>query len=122
VEARGKPDCAEVRGTPANENIKTHGVRAAPANLVIYASEQCHYSIEKSADILGLGRDNVRQIATDDRFHIRVDGLREAIALDRKLGRIPCCIVGVAGATSTGVIDPLESWPQLLASTNAGIT
>jgi aromatic-L-amino-acid/L-tryptophan decarboxylase len=92
----------------ANENIKTHGVRAAPANLVIYASEQCHYSIEKSADILGVGRDNVRKIATDDRFHIHVDELREAIAVDRKLGRIPCCIVGVAGATSTGVIDPLE--------------
>src|SRR5436190_813185 len=32
--------------------IINKGVRSAPADLVIYASEQCHYSIEKSADIL----------------------------------------------------------------------
>ena len=37
--------------------IKDRGVRTANGDLVIYASEQCHYSIDKSADILGLGRD-----------------------------------------------------------------
>ena len=36
------------------------------------------------------------------------DALRAEIEADRKAGRIPCCIVGVAGATSTGVIDPLD--------------
>jgi glutamate/tyrosine decarboxylase-like PLP-dependent enzyme len=89
-------------------DIKNHGVRAASSDLVIYASEQCHYSIEKSADILGIGRENVRKILTDDRFHIRLDKLREAIQKDRDVGRITCCVVGVAGATSTGVLDPLE--------------
>src|ERR1700752_1626634 len=89
-------------------SIKDRGVRAAPADLVIYASEQCHYSIDKSADILGLGREGLRKIPTDDRFHIRVDALREAIVRDREAGLLPCCIVGVAGTTSTGVIDPLE--------------
>ena len=89
-------------------NIKDRGVRAAPADLVIYASEQCHYSIDKSADILGLGREGVRKIPTDDRFHMIVDALREAIGRDRDAGRRPCCIVGVAGTTSTGVVDPLD--------------
>src|SRR4030095_12022944 len=89
-------------------SIKDRGVRTAPADLVIYASEQCHYSIDKSADILGLGREGLRKIPTDDRFHIRVDALRDAIARDREAGLLPCCIVGVAGTTSTGVIDPLE--------------
>jgi glutamate/tyrosine decarboxylase-like PLP-dependent enzyme len=84
------------------------GVRSAPADLTIYASEQCHYSIEKSADILGLGRASLRKIPTDDRFHIRADDLRKAISQDRDEGRLPCCVVAVAGATSTGVIDPLE--------------
>src|SRR5215207_105441 len=90
-------------------NIKDRGVRSAPADLVIYASEQCHYSIDKSADILGLGREGVRKIPTDSRFHVNLDALREAIAKDREAGRVPCCVVGVAGATSTGVIDPLET-------------
>src|ERR1700741_1633724 len=88
--------------------IKDRGVRTAQSDLIIYASEQCHYSIDKSADILGLGREGLRKIPTDDRFHIRLDSLREAIARDREAGLLPCCIVGVAGTTSTGVIDPLE--------------
>ena len=94
-------------------NIKDRGVRTAPGDLVIYASEQCHYSIDKSADILGLGREAVRKIPTDDRFHIIPDALRDAIAKDRDAGLVPCCIVGVAGSTSTGVIDPLEELAEI---------
>jgi aromatic-L-amino-acid decarboxylase len=88
------------------------GVRAAGADLTIYASEQCHFSVEKSVDILGLGRKSLRKIDTDERFHIRVNLLSEAIEKDRSDGRVPFCIVGIAGATSTGVIDPL---PELAA-------
>jgi aromatic-L-amino-acid decarboxylase len=90
------------------KSIKDGGVRTAPGDLIIYASEQSHYSIDKSADILGLGREGLRKIPTDNRFHIRLDALRDAIARDREAGLLPCCIVGVAGTTSTGVIDPLE--------------
>jgi aromatic-L-amino-acid decarboxylase len=89
-------------------SIKDRGVRTAPGDLIIYASEQCHYSIDKSADILGLGREGLRKIPTDDRFHISLDALRDAIARDREAGRVPCCVVGVAGTTSMGLIDPLE--------------
>ena len=98
--------------------IKDGGVRTAPGDLVIYASEQCHYSIDKSADILGLGREALRKIPTDDRFHILLDPLREAIARDRESGRIPCCVVGMAGTTSTGVIDPLESLAAIARENN----
>ena len=93
--------------------IRDRGVRTAPGDLVIYASEQCHYSIDKSVDILGLGREGVRKIPTDARFHIMPDALREAVAKDREAGRVPCCIVGVAGTTSTGIIDPLEELAQI---------
>ncbi|HMG73380.1 MAG TPA: pyridoxal-dependent decarboxylase [Pyrinomonadaceae bacterium] len=88
------------------------GVRTTTGDLTVYASEQCHFSVEKSVDILGLGRKSLRKIDTDERFHIRVDLLRTAIERDRSEGRIPFCIVGIAGATSTGVIDPL---PELAA-------
>lgn len=92
----------------ASFGLTHRGVRSAPADLTIYASEQCHYSIEKSADILGLGRASLRKIPTDDQFHMCIADLREAIKQDRDEGRLPCCVVGVAGATSTGVVDPLE--------------
>ena len=99
-------------------SIKDRGVRNAPADLVIYASEQCHYSIDKSADILGLGRQGVHKIPTDDSFHIVVDALREAIARDREAGMIPCCVVGVAGTTSSGVVDPLEELAEIARENN----
>ncbi|HKP82328.1 MAG TPA: pyridoxal-dependent decarboxylase [Pyrinomonadaceae bacterium] len=88
--------------------IINRGVRKAPGDLVIYASDQCHFSIDKSADLLGLGREGVRKIPTDDRFHISLELLRDAIARDREAGLVPCCVVGVAGTTSSGAIDPLE--------------
>ncbi len=87
----------------AARDICDLGVRAAGGELTLYASEQCHFSIEKSVDILGLGRKSLRKIDTDERFHIRVDLLRAAMERDRMDGRIPFCIVGMAGATSTGV-------------------
>jgi len=102
----------------ANTRVVHEGVRAAPGDLVIYASEQCHYSVVKSADILGLGRDGLRKIPTDDRFHVQPNLLRAEIERDRKDGRIPCCIVGVAGTTSTGVIDPLTELAAIARENN----
>ncbi|MDX6406488.1 MAG: aromatic-L-amino-acid/L-tryptophan decarboxylase [Blastocatellia bacterium] len=93
--------------------ICNRGVRAANRELTVYASEQCHFSVEKSVDILGLGRHSLRKIDTDGRFHIRLDLLRAAIEKDRSEGRTPFCIVGIAGATSTGVIDPLPELAEI---------
>lgn len=76
--------------------------------LVVYASEQCHYSFVKSVDILGLGRANLRKIKTDDCFHIRTDALRAEIERDIGAGNTPACVAGAAGATSSGVVDPLD--------------
>ncbi|HEY0174008.1 MAG TPA: pyridoxal-dependent decarboxylase [Pyrinomonadaceae bacterium] len=99
--------CARDR---AVEGARDRGLRAAGAQgrLIVYASEQCHYSFVKSVDILGLGRENLRKIDTDSRFHIRADLLREAIERDIAEGNTPVCVAGAAGATSTGVVDPLD--------------
>jgi aromatic-L-amino-acid decarboxylase len=97
----------------AVQGISELGVHAARSDLTIYASEQCHFSVEKSLDILGLGRKSLRKIDTDERFHIRLDHLMQAIHKDRSEGRTPLCIVGIAGATSTGVVDPLRELAQI---------
>jgi len=76
--------------------------------LTIYASEEVHMSIPKAADILGLGRDNVRVIACDDRQRMRVDELRQQIEKDLRDGFKPCCVVASAGTVNTGVVDPLN--------------
>ena len=106
--------CARDRAYP---EMIGEGGRGGPA-LTIYTSEQCHYSVEKSLDILGLGRGSLRKIATDNRFHIRLDLLKESIRKDLDEGRRPCGIVGVAGTTSTGVIDPLPELAEIASENN----
>ena len=94
-------------------SVHTNGLRSTSGDLTVYASEQCHFSIERSVDILGLGRKSLRKISTDENFHVRLDALQEQLEQDRSAGFIPCCIVGIAGATSTGVIDPLEELARI---------
>ena len=97
----------------ADARVKTNGVRSTSGDLVFYASDQCHYSIDKSADILGLGREGLRKIESDEQFRIRPAALRAAIKEDHAAGRIPCCVVAVAGTTSSGAIDPLEELAEI---------
>jgi aromatic-L-amino-acid decarboxylase len=108
--------CARDRA--GERRVSVEGVRALDRELTIYTSEQCHFSVEKSLDILGLGRESLRKIKTDDRFHIRTDDLRAAIKADVDAGRRPFCIVGVAGTTSTGVIDPLPELAEIAREYN----
>jgi aromatic-L-amino-acid decarboxylase len=107
--------CARDR---AHHAAVQHGLRSAPGDLTVYASEQCHFSLERSVDILGLGRQSLHKIATDEKFHIRPNMLRRQIDADRKAGRTPCCVIGIAGATSTGVVDPLEELASIARENN----
>lgn len=84
--------------------------------LTMYCSDQAHSSVARAAWIAGIPRDHVRAVASDDRFRLRVDALREAIARDRAAGLQPFLIVGSAGATNTGAVDPLHALADLAAA------
>ena len=90
---------------PANETGARPGM--------VYASEQVHMSIPKAIALLGLGRGNLRLIACDADFRIRLDLLRETIAADVRDGRKPLAIVGSAGTVATGSIDPLHELAEI---------
>ncbi len=75
----------------------------------IYVSDQTHHSIQKAAMLAGFPPGNVREIASDDRYRIRVDELSRAIAADRAAGKTPFAVVGNAGTTNTGAVDDLEA-------------
>jgi len=92
---------------PANEV----GVRGMPRG-VVYASEEVHMSIPKSVALLGIGRQNLRLIATDEKFRVIPDELEDAIQRDKREGKIPVAVVASAGTVNTGAIDPL---PEIAA-------
>ncbi len=75
---------------------------------VVYASEEVHMSIPKALALLGIGRDNLRLIATDEAFHMRPDELERAIRRDQQAGKRPIAVVASAGTVNTGAIDPLQ--------------
>jgi glutamate/tyrosine decarboxylase-like PLP-dependent enzyme len=77
--------------------------------LRVYASEQAHFSIARSLDLLGLGEGSLVHIKVDDDMKMRVDHLSHAIQRDRSDGLVPMAIVATAGTTNTGNIDPLRA-------------
>lgn len=76
--------------------------------LTAYTSKLCHYSIPKNANILGLGRNNVRKIDTDDRGRMIPQALEAAINADLKAGHKPFFINATAGTTVLGAYDPIN--------------
>ncbi|HUX34358.1 MAG TPA: pyridoxal-dependent decarboxylase [Gemmatimonadaceae bacterium] len=83
--------------------------------LTMYCSDQAHSSVARAAWIAGIPRDQVRAVASDDQFRLRVNALRDAIAHDRAAGLQPFLIVGSAGATNTGAVDPLHALADIAA-------
>ena len=75
---------------------------------VVYASSEVHMSIPKAMALLGLGREKLRLIPTDERWRMSLPHLREAIAADRAAGMKPFAVVATSGTVNTGSIDPLS--------------
>ena len=84
------------------------GLWNAGAPATLYASDQIHLSIPKAADILGLGREQVRVVPSDERFRMDVRLLRERVEADARAGLRPFCVVASAGTVATGAVDPLK--------------
>lgn len=78
-------------------------------SVSVYASSECHHTIQRACGVLGIGRRAVKPIACDDQGRMRIDALRSAIESDLGNYILPMAIVATAGTTNTGAIDPLES-------------
>lgn len=83
------------------------GLWNAVPPMTLYASDQIHLSIPKAADMLGIGRKQVRLVPSDAGFRIDVRALREMVDADASAGLRPFCVVASAGTVSTGAVDPL---------------
>ena len=75
----------------------------------IYLTKQAHHSVHKAIRIAGLREVNLREIEVDDNFKMDISELNEQVVKDLEKGLIPFLIIGSAGTTDTGAIDPLES-------------
>ena len=86
--------------------LKTHDAERA----VILVSKRGHFSLRKAGGLLGMGNQNIIPIDVDAGRRIDLIKLKnkiKEIAADKKTKIV--AIVGIAGATETGIIDPLPA-------------
>lgn len=90
--------------------IPHNGVAAAyklrpPA---IFVSSAKHYSVTKTADLLGVGRENVILVEVDGLFRMDVRDLAAKIKTAVRGGMLPIGVIAIAGTTEEGAVDPIH--------------
>src|SRR5438874_862837 len=92
------------------------GLRSLPAKPAIYLTREAHDSFNKIAHMTGLGRGALRTIATDGDLKMDLGDLARRVAEDRRNGLAPVMVVGTAGTTAAGAIDPLPDLARFCRS------
>lgn len=77
-------------------------------DMVIIGSELMHYSFKKTASLFGFGTKNIRYVPNDSKGVMSVEGLKETIKQCKKEKLLIIAVVGIAGSTERGSIDPLS--------------
>jgi len=88
-------------------NAIENGVGSIGGRPIVYASDEAHHSLDKSAGLLGIGRKSLRRIPVNDRLQLDPLKLEGNLQQDRATGRKPFCVVATAGTTNSGIVDDL---------------
>jgi glutamate/tyrosine decarboxylase-like PLP-dependent enzyme len=100
----------------ANPNFKEHG--GDGRTHTFYVSAQSHYSVDKAAAMLGIGRQNVRKVKCDYYGRMSVDDLAVTIENDIADGCVPCAVIATCGTTVLGAFDPLREMAEVCRKHN----
>ncbi len=84
-----------------------HGLRSLSGDPAVYLTAETHHGFNKIAHMAGLGRRNLRIVATDSEFRMDAGDLSRRVAEDRRNGLLPFMVIGTGGTTAAGIIDPL---------------
>ncbi|MCA2229867.1 pyridoxal phosphate-dependent decarboxylase family protein [Nonomuraea aurantiaca] len=80
---------------------------------ILYVTEHTHYCVAKAARIAGLPAERIRTVPATADLRMDVSAAATMIAADRAAGLHPFLLVGTAGTTSSGTIDPLPELGEL---------
>jgi glutamate/tyrosine decarboxylase-like PLP-dependent enzyme len=92
------------------------GLRSASAAPTIYLTREAHDSFNKIAHMTGIGRRALRTVATDRDHKMDLEDLARRVTEDRRSGLAPVMVVGTAGTTAAGAIDPLPDLARFCRS------
>lgn len=100
----------------AGHSIQKQGLASFAAKLRILCSKKSHFTVQKSASLLGLGERSVCCVDANPNGTIKIDALAAEIETLTQQGLIPFAVVGTAGTTDHGAIDDLTAIAQLAAA------
>ncbi|MGH3680956.1 MAG: pyridoxal phosphate-dependent decarboxylase family protein, partial [Natronosporangium sp.] len=107
---------AAARDAALEPHPREHGIAGTGVpQLRVYASDQAHSCVERTAAATGIGAANVVRVASDASYRIRPDLLEDAIRRDTEAGRRPVAVVATVGTTAVGSADPLGPVAQVCA-------
>lgn len=99
-------------------DVKKYGLPQNFQKLRMYTSEISHFSMEKSAHILGLGYQSVVKVPVDDKKRMDITILKQLIQKDIEEGNIPFLAVATVGTTDFGSIDSIKEISELCKKHN----
>ncbi|MGD1822428.1 MAG: pyridoxal phosphate-dependent decarboxylase family protein [Pleomorphochaeta sp.] len=91
-----------------HHDIKKEGLPNNYSKFRIYTSSVSHFSVEKSAHILGLGYNSIRKVEVDEAYKLDTNKLIEMIEQDIKDNNIPIAVIATIGTTDFGSIDDIK--------------
>lgn len=90
----------------ADPGLKERGLFAGPPLYALVGAE-AHYSMDRAANILGLGSRQLLKVAVDDSGAMRLDALAARLAAVKASGGRPFFVAATAGTTVRGGYDRL---------------
>jgi L-2,4-diaminobutyrate decarboxylase len=97
---------------------KMDGLPADANKFKVLCSEMSHFSLKKNLSLLGLGQNAVIPVPVDKNYKMDILALKKTIQKQKELGNIPIAIVGTAGTTDFGSIDPLTEIAEIAKENN----
>ncbi len=87
-------------------------------SAVFFASDDCHVSFSKALKIMGLKKESLQKVPTDENGKLDISYLSSNLKKIQSEGKKCFAIVATAGTTVRGAIDPLSGIAQFCQKEN----
>ena len=88
------------------------------SRYVAFVSSEAHYSALMSANVIGIGHQNLIKVSCDSGGRMKPESLAEEIERSLRNDQVPFCIIATSGTTVRGAFDPLKEIAQIAHDNN----
>ncbi|MEL0630103.1 aspartate aminotransferase family protein [Psychromonas aquatilis] len=93
----------------SQHDVQQNGLPEYSSKMRIICSDKSHFTVQKSASLMGLGERSVVLVKTNVQGKIDTQALQHTIDTLKADGLLPFAVVAMAGTTDHGAIDDLQT-------------